>query len=298
MLDSSYNLMKKEILEQRRLCELYRKKRDKIVKYKGIHLRTSMKHKRTYYYRYEKDKSIYLGNAHNSEVQKIQAWYFYDEIIQSLENNIQLMEEMLQGYRPMDIESVKRRLPKKYIPLTMQKELLELPDDMEIYKKYSAMKEYKESIPPKYPEALRITAFDGTPVRSKVEAMIYARLCAAGFYVIYEFPIEIEKGRYVCPDFLLIHPITGQIYIWEHLGLWFGAEDTSSYRRSYLQKLDFYSAIGFVTGINLFTSFEPEEGLDMEKITETIEHLYNSKVTNGMKNLTTKQNTIFWKFAG
>lgn len=298
MLDSSYNLMKKEIQEQRKLCEQYRKKRDKIVKYKGMHLRTSIKHKRTYYYRYEKDKSIYLGNEHNPEVQKIQAWYFYDEIVQSLENNIRLMEEMLQGYRPMDLEAVKGRLPKKYISLIMQKELLDLPEGTEIQKKYIAMKEYKESIPPKYPEALRITAFDGTPVRSKVEAMIYACLCTAGFYVIYEFPIEIEKGRYVCPDFLLIHPVTGQIYIWEHLGLWFGTGDTSNYRRSYLQKLDLYNTIGFVTGINLFTSFEPEEGLDMKKIAETIEQLFDSKVTHGMKSLAAKQDPIFSKFAG
>lgn len=298
MFDSSYNLLKIEIIEQRKLCELYRKKRDKIVKFKGMHLRTSIKHKRTYYYRYEKGKITYLGNAYNPEVQKIQAWYLYDEIVQSLETNIRLMEEMLQGYRPMDIESVKRRLPKKYIPLIMQKELLELPDNMEICKKYIAMKEYKESIAPKYPEALRITAFDGTPVRSKAEAMIYARLCSAGFYVIYEFPIEIEKGRYVCPDFLLIHPVTGQIYIWEHLGLWFGTGDTFNYRRSYLQKMDFYNTIGFVAGVNLFTSFESEDGLDMEKISETIKHLFDSKVTNGMRNLTAKQSSTFQQFAG
>lgn len=298
MLDCSYNLMKKEILEQRRLCELYRKKRDKVVKYKGTHLRTSMKHKRTYYYRHEKDKSIYLGNARNTEVQKIQEWHFYDEIVQSLEVNIRLMEKMLRGYRPMNTDALKKRIPKKYIPIGIYTDQDLISDENEIRKKYKAMKEYKNSIPSKYPEDLKITAFDGTQVRSKTEAMIYARLCAAGFYVIYEFLIEIEDGRYICPDFLLIHPVTGQIYLWEHLGRWFGPGDTYSYRRSYLQKMDFYSTIGFAAGINLFTSFEPEDGLDMEKINETIEHLYSSKVTNGMKNLTIKQSAIFCKFVG
>lgn len=142
-----------------------------------------------------------------------------------------------------------------------------------------AMQVHKAKIPVHYPENLKILTFDGTAVRSRVEALLYERFSAAGFYVIYEYPIEYAPGKFIRPDFLLIHPETGAIFLWEHLGLWYHETSSEFYRNEFNGKTDIYRNLGFIPGVNLLMSFETPLGLDMERIAQEVDHLYNLEET-------------------
>lgn len=207
-------------------------------------------------------------------------------MVEILDDNIRLLREFTERYCDTDVESVRQRLPKQYIPLLT--DILELNTNS-IEARVQAMRERKTTIPPRHPEALRITTFDGTLVRSRVEALLYERFCAAGFYVLYEYPIEYAPGKYLCPDFLLIHPVTGQVILWEHLGRWFHAENSRQYRDSFNWKTDIYRELGFIPGINLQMSFETDSGLDLEWISGQIEYLYNSVPTTSLLSIREKQ---------
>lgn len=117
-------------------------------------------------------------------------------------------------------------------------------------------------------EGLRIKAFDGHLVRSKSEAMIYDYLKKAGIAFRYEYDLTFA-GKTLCPDFTIIHPKTGGVYIWEHYGMM----DDPEYRRVAMQKLLLYSQAGYILGVNLIVTSEtkdkPLSPMDLKNIVET-----------------------------
>lgn len=195
--------------DHRQLKRQYQKKMRSLSAYDGILLQSSLRKGTPYYYCLKKGgKRRYLGRETHEVVRKIRELRFCKKMVEILDDNIRLLREFTERYCDTDVESVLQRLPKQYIPLLT--DILELNTDS-IEARVQAMRERKAAIPPRHPEALRITTFDGTLVRSRVEALLYERFCAAGFYVLYEYPVEYAPGKYLCPDFLLIHPVTGHI---------------------------------------------------------------------------------------
>lgn len=293
MVDYTFNYMKKELEEQKNLLKKYRKAWKRLEKYRGKRLNISIKKGRTYYYERRHGQSdVYLGNESNPMVQRIRELRFCEEMIKCLESNIEWMERFIADYRTVSVDSVKERLPKHYCPTHIGMER-QLEESDAARKRYEEMKARKETIPPTHPENLNITTFDGTKVRSRAEALIYNQLWHAGFYVIYEYPIEYERGKFVRPDFLLIHPVTGRIFLWEHLGLWFDSKYQNNYRSDYNFKIDQYIQMGFAPGINLLTSYETQFGFDMESIGIDIENLYNRREVNSLNALEKQQKEYF-----
>lgn len=297
MLDNSYEIMKKEIDEQKILQEKIEKKCNSYTELDGIILKCSKKKGRKYFYAKTKGGQFkYLGPASHFKVKRICEKRYYKEIQRSLDCNIKAMEHFLSIYRPMNSSQLLERIPRQYQLQEMSSDLNTemVQEETNIaYARYIEMKKYKETIPVLYPQNLRVSTFDGTMVRSKTESVLYERFCAAGFYVIYEYPIEYEKGKFVRPDFLLIHKRTGQIILWEHLGMWFHPDTYVNYRKDYLMKTDTYRNLGFIQGVNLFVSFESEFGPDMERIAHDIDYLYNHPATGQMRKLEEKQRVCF-----
>lgn len=293
MIDFTFNYMRQELEEQKRLHKKYRKARRRLEKYQGKKLNVSIKKGKPYYYVRRKGMpDVYLGGDENSIVQRIREVRFCDEMLASLESNIEWMECFLESYRAVSLDQVMKRMPKHYCPNHIGVEL-DLEESDDAMKRYEEMKAHKDTIPDIYPEQLNITAFDGTLVRSRAEALIYIRLWQAGFYVIYEYPIEYERGKFVRSDFLLIHPLTGRIFLWEHLGLWFDAVRQSNYRSEFNYKMDQYGKMGFAPGINLLTSYEVQTGFDMEAIAVDIDNLYNRKDMHSLDTLERQQKEYF-----
>lgn len=293
MVDYTFNYMKKELEEQKNLLKKYRKARGRLEKYQGKYLNVSIKKGKPYYYERRNGRSdAYLGGDENPIVQRIRELRFCEEMMKCLESNIELMERFIANYKTVSVDPVKERLPKHYCPNHIGIETHTEERDV-AKKRYEEMKAHKDTIPDSYPEQLNITTFDGTKVRSRAEALIYQLLWQAGFYVIYEYPIEYERGKFIRPDFLLIHPVTGRIFLWEHLGLWFDPDYQNKYRNDYIFKTDLYSRMGFALGINLLTSYETQVGFDMESIGLDIENLYNRREVNSLDTLEKQQKEHF-----
>lgn len=264
--------------ENRLLRKRYLQRQKALMKYDKMTLRICIKNGRAYYYGKKKGKEVYLGSAENETVRGIRELRFCRAMLEVLEKNIKAMEAFLEKYSSPSAAAVKAALPKHYRP-TRPTEYALHPEKNPIWQRFRAMQAHKAKIPVHYPENLKILTFDGTAVRSRVEALLYERFSAAGFYVIYEYPIEYAPGKFIRPDFLLIHPETGAIFLWEHLGLWYHETSSEFYRNEFNGKTDIYRNLGFIPGVNLLMSFETPLGLDMERIAQEVDHLYNLEET-------------------
>ena len=119
----------------------------------------------------------------------------------------------------------------------------------------------------KYPEHLINKTVNGLMVRSKSEAFIATELVAREIVFRYECLLEIE-GRPYYPDFTIIHPVTHEVIIWEHLGLM----DKDDYIQKASAKLAVYMRNGIVPGINLIITSETDDRpLDFEMVRKMIE---------------------------
>lgn len=114
------------------------------------------------------------------------------------------------------------------------------------------------------PEDLTHPSLCGIKMRSKSEVSIADELYLNGIAFRYEQKMTIN-GRAVVPDFVIMHPVTHEIYIWEH----FGRMDDPQYIRRNYGKTDEYALAGYVLGINLIVTTEtkrkPFEGSHARK---------------------------------
>lgn len=107
---------------------------------------------------------------------------------------------------------------------------------------------------PFHPEALIYRSSSGNVLRSKSECMIDMALHLRGIAFRYECAFPIGGADYY-PDFTILHPVSGEMVLWEH----FGMMDDMAYAAGAYRKLQAYSAAGFVPGVNLIASFETQQ---------------------------------------
>ncbi len=122
----------------------------------------------------------------------------------------------------------------------------------------------------KHPERLIYKSVSGNIVRSKSEMMIDMLLFQ--HHIPYRYECALKLGdTVVYPDFTIRHPITGQVYYWEHFGLM----ERQNYASDNILKLQTYSENGIVPGIQLITTFETQENpLDSEWVEKLIEYYF------------------------
>ena len=112
-----------------------------------------------------------------------------------------------------------------------------------------ASSEYERN--PNHPEHLVHKSCSGNIVRSKSEAIIDMLLYT--HKIPYRYECALQLGDFVVyPDFTLRHPITGNLYYWEH----FGQMDTPAYATKAYSKLQLYSSHGIIPSIHLITTYE------------------------------------------
>ena len=102
-----------------------------------------------------------------------------------------------------------------------------------------------------YPEKLIHDTIGGHKVRSKSEALIVSYLVHHLIPYRYECKLYINDV-YVYPDFTIRHPITGEIYYWEH----FGRLDDPKYLEKFITKMKLYISAGILPGKNLIITTE------------------------------------------
>ena len=102
-----------------------------------------------------------------------------------------------------------------------------------------------------HPEHLIHEGPEGRMYRSKSEAWIANALYTNRIPFRYEWD-KIINGRVYPIDFTIRHPVTGETYYWEHLGLM----DDLGYARRNAQKLVDYESAGIFPGVNLILTYE------------------------------------------
>lgn len=115
---------------------------------------------------------------------------------------------------------------------------------------------------------IHTTLKPGLIVRSKSEVIIANMLYERGIDFEYERMIE-DNGRRCIPDFTF-EDASGDTILWEHLGML----DNPAYRESWEKKRDFYKSIGYIEGVNLFTTVDHENGsIDSTEIAAIVDKL-------------------------
>lgn len=121
-----------------------------------------------------------------------------------------------------------------------------------------------------HPEQLEHPCKSGHVVRSKSEYMIDTALFEAGLSFRYE--CKLVLGDVVLyPDFMIMHPVTKEIFIWEHFGLM----HRPAYANQAFDKLKLYTENGYYPNINLITTYETSKHpLTYAEIEETIHRFF------------------------
>ena len=111
----------------------------------------------------------------------------------------------------------------------------------------------------------------GDLVRSRAEQMIADALFTAGIPYRYECRLSLPGGAFYYPDFTIMHPVTGEIYLWEHLGM----EELDYYRHKNANKLYVYFDNGYVPGKNLICTISNDQyKLTPARVQETIRYYF------------------------
>lgn len=121
-----------------------------------------------------------------------------------------------------------------------------------------------------YPEGLKFKTNQGSLVRSKSEVIIANILSSHNIPFRYECGLNLN-GMIIYPDFTIMHPVTNQIFYWEHFGL----IDNPSYAHSAMTKLQTYMTNNIFPSINLITSYETKDNpLDISMIEEIVKYYF------------------------
>ena len=103
-----------------------------------------------------------------------------------------------------------------------------------------------------HPEHLIFPTIKGIMVRSKSESLISDELFRASIPYRYEYLIRLGNTL-ISPDFMIMHPITKEIYIWEHFGR---MDDPEYVNNNFLKKMRLYPNEGYIPSINLICTYE------------------------------------------
>ena len=244
------------------LLDKYTTEMQSLSMYKGYVLKPTKIRGRKRYYSAKKagkSKFQYVGYEGKEEVQLIREYSFYEEAVRVILANIDIMEDLLRIYRRTDAEHINELLGACY---ALPQDSALLKADQEITDWIAKQKKRKSEYSIFDPAGLKVTAFDGTPMRSRAEAIHHEAFFIYNVPDIFELPYEIN-GEIFRPDFTILDVFTMTDKIWEHLGNWFHTNDfkRNSYRADSTHRIDEYAKLGFFPEFNLLLSFGSQESV-------------------------------------
>jgi len=190
----------------------------------------------------------YLGNTKEDEdlIELLARSKFVEISLDMLNDNMEILQAVLNGYAAYSAEEVIRRMPKAYEGIDCTK-----PSDMIEENNPHAWSNAPYEKSELWPDALKHKSQNGVLVRSKSEAIIASQL------ENYNIPYRYEQGldtpdQLFYPDFTVLNPEDNQIIYWEHFGLM----DDEDYGKSVASKLHAYQNAGILQWNNLITTYE------------------------------------------
>jgi len=202
-----------------------------------------------YYYRSEESSPYSNGKyVRKKEIQLVKrvAQRDYDELIlKKAEERIKVIDTFLKKYEETDLQEVYQNMH------PFRKNLLSyaiLPD--EEYARQWECVEYHGK--PFLHDESEIFTERGERVRSKSEKIIADKLLALGISYRYEYPLLLDGGITVYPDFTILKKAAREEVYLEH----FGRMDDKDYVDKVMLKLNTYARNKIYPGINLFFTYE------------------------------------------
>ncbi len=207
------------------------------------------KHGSTYqwYVRTEKETS-YLKRIYRETAEKLALKTYLERRLKEMQNERSAIGQYLRCRSKCPVKTAE-----KLLQLPPYKDLLR-PQVEERNQRIQAWLDIPRTPNRLHPENLKIRMSDGTLVRSKSEGMIYRMLKEHNIPFRYDCEMWIN-GELVCPDFLIYHPKTGEIFIWEHLG----RMDDPLYLARVHRTIEVYAGGNWLPGRNLILSSENAE---------------------------------------
>lgn len=201
-----------------------------------------------YYHRIDSTdrKGTYIKKKSNLNLAKNLSQKDYDlKVKNEIQHELHAIETFLKNYSPEQIEQLYNSLNE-----TRQKLITPVytPDE-DILNIWNNVQYNSLDIPDDTPD---FYSDNGEQVRSKSELIIANKLKQHNIPYKYEYPLVLNTGITVHPDFTCLNVNTRQEIIWEH----FGIMGDSEYMNKTLKKINDYAKSGYVLGKNFIATFE------------------------------------------
>lgn len=211
-------------------------------------LRISNKHKGIEYYYKErgtKGNGKYIRKKDMDIARQIAQKDYDKQLVSLMEDKIKLLSDFSKNYEGMDLSKV-------YLEENSYRKNL-------IFDSWMTKSEYAEEWQnvsykgKEFPDgAPEIITEKGERVRSKSEKIIADKLYYLGIPYRYEYPLKLEQGLEIYPDFTILDVDTMTELYLEH----FGMMDDKEYIENFIFKLNTYARNGIYLGKNLFFTYE------------------------------------------
>lgn len=232
-----------------------------LPKGKLICIRTGKYYK---WYQYYEGKRIYISKKNKELAEALAEKTYIICLLEDLIVKLNALDSYLEGYAEG--------------PGKAEQFLLDHPEHQRLLTSYFSKKApqilewMRASYPtnPYHPEQLVHKTAAGHMVRSKSESMIVMML--QKYKIPYRYECELKLGNQtVYPDFMIMHPKTGEIYYWEH----FGCMDDPEYVKKTVHKIQLYSLNGILPSVHLITTYENKKyPLSSEMIEDIIKYYF------------------------
>lgn len=204
---------------------------------------------RTYYYKVDQGKKLYLGKADCEDVKLLQTRAHLIESLKRIEKNCKALHHLLEEYESIEPDIINRNVPKAY-QLSEQRDY-QFTDWIDLQEWGSA--KYDKNT--KYPDRLIHRTLKGERVRSKSEVIIADILFLKGVEYHYEENLTLGKET-IAPDFKVAVASQRRFRRIEH----FGMLSSSKYLEDCLWKLRLYFSHKFVPWDDIIFTFEAQDG--------------------------------------
>ena len=200
-----------------------------------------------WYHQKSSGEAVYIPKKHKDLAVRLSRKAYANQKLECLKREASAIESYLAKHDAEYDTPIISRLPQGIRDL--------LPDTAETFgtaeEDLSEWQRVLYRTNPFFPEKRIVPVTGHLFVRSKSEAFIAAALLEKNIPFRYECELSLSGSSFY-PDFTIRHPGTGQVFLWEHLGLM----DQENYREKTLSKLYIYFQHGYMPSINLILTSE------------------------------------------
>lgn len=228
-----------------------------------LHIHKSGNDCKPQYYNYLNGKRIYLAKKERTLACALAQKDYDENVLALIAGRLKQAKQMLTKYE-RSILDLYERLPEA------RKSLITpiVPSDEEYIKDWY---EQHPGYANPYPNHSALYTERGEMVRSKSEKILADLFYKRKIPYVYESRLELNKGKVIYPDFLLLDVARRRTFVYEH----FGMMDNPDYVKNALDKLSQYSEHGYWVGDSLLFSFETSvTPLNTKNVESMLRHFF------------------------